>query len=64
MPKATLADFQRAGMKYCEDNWRALQQKHEGVPKEDLLKYCFSSAYIVAFLHDSLGVQMHDDRYN
>lgn len=62
VPKATLADFQHAGVQYCEDNWRTLQQKHEGVSKEDLLKYCFSSAYIVAFLHDSLGVPMDDER--
>lgn len=62
VPKATLADIQNAGKHFCEEDWRKLQEKHEGILEEELLKYCFSSAYIVALLHDSLGVAMSDDR--
>ncbi|MCO5598051.1 hypothetical protein L7F22_052141 [Adiantum nelumboides] len=62
LPKATLADVQNAGQHFCEEDWSKLQEKHKGILQEDLLKYCFSSAYIVALLHDSLGVAMGDDR--
>eukprot|EP00250_Pteridium_aquilinum_P018388 c24063_g1_i2 orf=155-2026(-) len=61
-PKATLMDIQNSGQHFCEESWTKLREKHEGVPEEDLLKYCFSSAYIVALLHDSLGLAMSDDR--
>ncbi|KAI5081917.1 hypothetical protein GOP47_0001660 [Adiantum capillus-veneris] len=62
LPKATVVDIQNAGQHFCEEEWSQLQEKHKGIPQEDLLKYCFSSAYIVALLHDSLGLAMGDDR--
>lgn len=62
VPKASLADIKRAGEHFCEEDWIKLQDKHKGIAEADLLKYCFSSAYIVALLHDSLGMAMSDDR--
>eukprot|EP00249_Psilotum_nudum_P020422 c27696_g1_i1 orf=367-2088(+) len=62
MPKASLADIKAAGEQFCEEDWIKLQETYKGIETEDLLKYCFSSAYIVALLHDSLGISMHDER--
>lgn len=62
LPKATLVDIQNAGQHFCKEDWTKLQEKHKGIPEDDLLKYCFSSAYIVALLHDSFGLAMSDDR--
>eukprot|EP01018_Ginkgo_biloba_P038555 Gb_02706 [translate_table: standard] len=62
VPKASLSDIETAGKNYCEEDWAKLQEKHHGIEKEDLLKYCFSSAYIVALLNDSLGIAMNDER--
>lgn len=61
-PKASLSDLETAGQYYCSEEWEHLQEKYHGVGKEDLLKYCFSSAYIVALLNDSLGISMNDER--
>jgi len=61
-PKASLSDLETAGQYYCSEEWEQLQEKYHGVVKEDLLKYCFSSAYIVALLNDSLGISMNDER--
>ncbi|KAG6547500.1 hypothetical protein Mapa_010948 [Marchantia paleacea] len=63
LPSTTsLAEMELAGQHYCGEDWKTLQQKHQGMKTEDLLKYCFSTAYIVALLHDTLGVDMRDDR--
>jgi len=62
VPKASLSDLEKAGQHYCGEDWAQLQEKYHGVEKEDLLKYCFSSAYIVALLNDSLGISMNDER--
>ncbi|GLJ50091.1 hypothetical protein SUGI_1065370, partial [Cryptomeria japonica] len=62
VPRASLSDIEKAGEQYCGEDWAVLQQKHHDVDKEDLLKYCFSSAYIVALLNDSLGIFMNDER--
>lgn len=63
LPSSTsLEDVERAGRHYCGEDWKALQEKHKGMESDDLLKYCFSTAYIVALLHDTLGVDMNDDR--
>lgn len=59
----TLADLSAAGEHYCGSDWSELQVKHKGLGEKDLLKYCFSTAYIVALMHDSLGIGMSDDRY-
>ncbi|KAG9451315.1 hypothetical protein H6P81_011280 [Aristolochia fimbriata] len=56
---AFLSDLILAGQKFCEqDHRRNIKHFQEG----DLMHYCFSSAYIVALLHDGLGIAMNDDR--
>ncbi|KAE8683062.1 hypothetical protein F3Y22_tig00111220pilonHSYRG00166 [Hibiscus syriacus] len=51
-----------AGQHFCEDDWSKLKKKHQSLDEEDLLRYCFSSAYIVALLHDSLEIALDDER--
>lgn len=64
LPATTsLADLVDAGEHYCGEDWTKLQEIHKGVKEKDLLKYCFSTAYIAALMHDSLGIGMRDDRY-
>lgn len=53
-----------AGQQFCGEDWLKLKKKYHSFKEEDLLRYCFSSAYIVALLHDSLGVSFDDERYN
>ncbi|PNX97411.1 ectonucleoside triphosphate diphosphohydrolase [Trifolium pratense] len=50
-----------AGQEYCGEDWSKLKKKYISHDKEDLLRHCFSSAYIVALLHDSLGIGMDDE---
>ncbi|KAG9151377.1 hypothetical protein Leryth_023812 [Lithospermum erythrorhizon] len=45
-----------------KEDWGNLKKKYHSLDEEDLLHYCFSSAYIVALLHDSLGISLDDDR--
>lgn len=52
-----------AGQQFCGEDWSKLKKKYHSLEEEDLLRYCFSSAYIVALLHDSLGVSLDDERY-
>ncbi|GAB2288165.1 hypothetical protein Dimus_022507, partial [Dionaea muscipula] len=42
--------------------FRCIKSKYSSLDEEDLLRYCFSSAYMVALLHDSLGIGLHDAR--
>ncbi len=58
----SLAEIVDAGEHYCGQDWMQLQEEHKGVNQKDLLKYCFSTAYIVALLHDSLGIGLADER--
>ncbi|XP_010066911.2 probable apyrase 6 isoform X1 [Eucalyptus grandis] len=60
--KAVLSDLMLAGEHFCGEDWSILKKRHHLLNEEDLLRYCFSSAYIVAFLHDSLGIALNDDR--
>ncbi|KAF9604548.1 hypothetical protein IFM89_007669, partial [Coptis chinensis] len=60
--KAFISDLMLAGEKFCGEDWSKLQKKYHTLEKEDLLRYCFSSAYIVAFLHDSLGIALDNGR--
>ncbi|KAK9280155.1 hypothetical protein L1049_013842 [Liquidambar formosana] len=62
VPKASLSEVEVAGQHYCEDGWDKLKNQHRSVDDLDLSRYCFSSAYIVALLHDSLGFPMDDKR--
>ncbi|VFQ74836.1 unnamed protein product [Cuscuta campestris] len=61
-PKASLSDLMNAGKRFCEEDWSKLRSKYHSLAEEDLLRYCFSSAYIVALLHDSLGISLEDER--
>lgn len=62
VPKASLSELEAAGRQYCEDDWFKLKNQYGSIDDMDLLRYCFSSAYIIAFLHDSLGIPMDDNR--
>ncbi|KAM7468534.1 hypothetical protein LguiB_016096 [Lonicera macranthoides] len=61
-PKAFLSHLSAAGQEFCEEDWSKLKRKYNSLDEEDLLCYCFSSAYIVALLHDSLGIALDDER--
>ncbi|KAI0511973.1 hypothetical protein KFK09_012607 [Dendrobium nobile] len=61
-PRTSLLDVEKAGQHYCEDHWSKLKQEHFGIDEADLLKYCFSSAFIVALLHDILGISLDEKR--
>ncbi|KAJ6708195.1 ADENOSINE/GUANOSINE DIPHOSPHATASE [Salix viminalis] len=43
-------------------DWDKLKDQHHSIDDLDLMRYCFSSAYTVALLHNSLGVSMDDKR--
>lgn len=60
--KAALSDLMAGGEQFCEEDWSNIRRKRSSHQEEDLLHYCFSSAYIVAFLHDSLGIPLEDRR--
>jgi len=53
-----------AGKEFCGEDWSRLKEKYVSHNEDDLLRYCFSSAYIVALLHDSLGIALDDERYS
>ncbi|CAI9761795.1 unnamed protein product [Fraxinus pennsylvanica] len=61
-PRAFLSDLLVAGQQFCEEDWSKLKKKYQSLEDEDLHRYCFSSAYIVALLHDSLGMALDDER--
>lgn len=62
LPRVSLFELEAAGKHYCEDDWDKLKDQHHSIDDLDLLRYCFSSAYTVALLHDSLGISMNDKR--
>ncbi|AQL05801.1 Putative nucleoside phosphatase GDA1/CD39 family protein [Zea mays] len=51
-----------AGEQFCNQDLSTLRKKHPNRSDEDFSRYCFSMAYIVALLHDSLGVSLDDKR--
>lgn len=53
-----------AGQHYCEDDWSKLRIEHHNIDDLDLSRYCFSSAFMVALLHDRLGIPMNEKRYD
>ncbi|KNA22872.1 hypothetical protein SOVF_029810 [Spinacia oleracea] len=59
-PKAVLSDLMEAGQEFCKENWSSIRKKYSSLAEEDLAHYCFSSAYIVALLHDSLDIAFDD----
>ncbi|CAK7326086.1 unnamed protein product [Dovyalis caffra] len=60
--RAFLSNLIVAGEQFCGEDWSRLKKKHQSFKDEDLVHYCFSSAYIVALLHDSLGIALDDQR--
>ncbi|XP_073139934.1 probable apyrase 6 [Henckelia pumila] len=60
--RAFLSDLMVSGQDYCGENWSKLKRKYPSLEEEELLRYCFSSAYIIALLHDNLGISLHDTR--
>ncbi|KAD4983151.1 hypothetical protein E3N88_19822 [Mikania micrantha] len=60
--KTFLSELMVAGKQFCEEDWSKLRSKYPSFNAEDLHHYCFSSAYIVALLHDSLGIALDDKR--
>lgn len=60
---ASLIELEAAGKHYCEDDWDKLKNQHHGVDDLDLLKYCFSYAYMVALLHDNPEFPLDRTRY-
>ncbi|KAM1100447.1 hypothetical protein ACFX15_006685 [Malus domestica] len=62
VPTASLFELEAAGQHYCEDDWEKQKKQHHSIVDSDLLKYCFSSAYMVALLHDRLGIPMDEKR--
>jgi hypothetical protein len=59
---SSLSDFALAGEQFCNQDLSTLREKYPNRSDEDFSRYCFSSAYIVALLHDSLGVPLDDKR--
>jgi len=59
---SSLSDFMFAGEQFCNQHLSSLRKKHPNRSDEDFSRYCFSMAYIVALLHDSLGVPLDDKR--
>eukprot|EP00897_Mesotaenium_endlicherianum_P010652 jgi/Mesen1/9615/ME000659S08991 len=59
-PLATLHEVEAAGQAFCGATWHGLVEEHQGDQGGELEKYCFSAAYIVALLHDALGIAMRD----
>ncbi|GAB2214425.1 hypothetical protein Droror1_Dr00018771 [Drosera rotundifolia] len=61
-PEAALSDLMHSGQRFCEEEWSNIKPKYSSMDEEDLSRYCFSSAYIVALLHDGLGVGLDEAR--
>lgn len=62
--KALLSDLMVAGQQFCGEDWSKLKKRYHSLHEEDFLHYCFSSAYIVALLHDSFGIALDEERIN
>ncbi|KAF7831555.1 putative apyrase 6 [Senna tora] len=62
VPRASLSELEAAGQHYCEDHWDALKNQHNEIDDLELAKYCFSSAFMVALLHDVFGMSMEEKR--
>lgn len=60
--KSYLSDLILAGKQFCGEDWSTLKNRYTLFHEDDLRHYCFSSAYIVALLHDSLGIALDEGR--
>ncbi|OAP15563.1 hypothetical protein AXX17_AT1G14820 [Arabidopsis thaliana] len=60
--KEWLSEMILAGKRFCGEEWSKLKEKYPTTKDKYLHRYCFSSAYIISMLHDSLGVALDDER--
>ncbi|ESQ35388.1 hypothetical protein EUTSA_v10009320mg [Eutrema salsugineum] len=60
--KDWLSEMIPAGKRFCGENWSELKVQYPTEQDKHLLNYCFSSAYIISMLHDSLGFALDDGR--
>ncbi|XP_023646037.1 probable apyrase 3 isoform X2 [Capsella rubella] len=60
--KGWLSELIPAGTKYCGEEWSKLKSEYPTTEEEYLRGYCFSSAYTISMLHDSLGIALDDER--
>ncbi|XP_044956992.1 probable apyrase 6 isoform X2 [Hordeum vulgare subsp. vulgare] len=61
--KSFLSDLMLAGEQFCHGDWSSnIKRKYRSFNEGELLLFCFSSAYIVALLHDALKVPMDHNR--
>ncbi|ESQ35391.1 hypothetical protein EUTSA_v10007501mg [Eutrema salsugineum] len=60
--KNWLSEMISAGKSFCGEEWSTLKAKYPKTKEKYLRGYCFSSAYIISMLHDSLGFALDDQR--
>lgn len=60
--KDWLSEMISAGKSFCGEEWSKLKEKYPTTKEKYLDGYCFSSAYIISMLHDSLGFALDDER--
>jgi apyrase len=53
-----------AGEKFCHGDWSNIKKKYSSFDEGELLLFCFSSAYIIALLHDTLKMPLDHKRWN
>ncbi|KAL6596257.1 hypothetical protein ACP70R_047621 [Stipagrostis hirtigluma subsp. patula] len=60
--KSFLSDLVLAGEQFCHGDWSKIKKKYRSFNEGELLLFCFSSAYIIALLHDTLKMPMDHKR--
>lgn len=60
--KPFLSDLMVAGEKFCHGDWSKIKNKYSSFDDGQLLLFCFSSAYIIALLHDTLKMPLGHKR--
>ncbi|KAJ1268583.1 hypothetical protein BS78_07G146500 [Paspalum vaginatum] len=60
--KSFLSDLMAAGEKFCHGDWTKIKKKYNSFNEGELLLFCFSSAYIIALLHDTLKMPLDHKR--
>ncbi|CAL5001937.1 unnamed protein product [Urochloa decumbens] len=60
--KSFLSDLMVAGEKFCHGDWSKIKKKYSSFNEGELLLFCFSSAYIIALLHDTLKMPLDHKR--
>ncbi|CAO2163257.1 unnamed protein product [Urochloa humidicola] len=60
--KSFLSDLMVAGEKFCHGDWSKIKRKYSSFNEGELLLFCFSSAYIISLLHDTLKMPLDHKR--